>query len=132
MAQPLAWFEATGLPEQAFSVGKLIRTYRQVQTEIHAGQIFPIGKEPDGSEWTGFQSILTPEDGFLLVFREANPEQMKSVSTWLTEGDRIELKFMAGSGKSYTTNVEQNGKVKFNLPERNSFALYRYSRIKKH
>ena len=35
----------------------LIRTYRGHQERIHAGQIFPIGEEPSGTGWTGFQSL---------------------------------------------------------------------------
>jgi hypothetical protein len=49
----------------------LIRKYRSYRAELHAGEVIPIGREPDGSQWTGFQ-ISLPESGInhLLIFRE--------------------------------------------------------------
>ena len=57
--QPLAWMEASNLPEEAFSVSGLLSGYREISAEFHSGMIFPIGDEPSGRSWTGFQSILS-------------------------------------------------------------------------
>lgn len=127
VAQPLAWFEGTGLPPEAFSIQNLIRTYRQHQTKIHSGQIFPIGDEPDGRQWTGFQSTINDKEGYILVFREDHPEAKKAVQTWLPAGKRLSLKAVAGSGKPLETQVLAGGKVVFELPTKNSFCLYTYS-----
>ena len=81
MAQPLAWFEATGLPEEAFDIAPLIRTYRAHQERIHAGQIFPIGEEPSGTSWTGFQS-LRGDEGYLIVYREHNDRSEARLRLW--------------------------------------------------
>ena len=127
MAQPLAWFEGTGLPEEAFSLSKLIKTYRQHNTKIHTGQIFPIGNEPDGIEWTGFQSIVSNTEGYVLVFREDNGDIKKAVETDLPVGKKVSFKSIAGNGKAFETTVLADGKVVFELAEKNSFALYTYS-----
>ncbi|HEY4197791.1 MAG TPA: alpha-galactosidase, partial [Mucilaginibacter sp.] len=58
MAQPLAWMEATGLPEKAFNAAPIIKKYVKLQSKLHSGQIFPIGDEPTGTSWTGFQSVM--------------------------------------------------------------------------
>lgn len=127
MAQPLAWFEATRLPAAALPTGKLIRTYRQHSANIHAGHIFPIGNQPDGKQWTGFQSIVNDKEGFLLVFREDNPDARKAVLTRLPAGKQIRLQPVAGAGKATEVTVSATGDVPLSLPTPNSFALYRYT-----
>ncbi|MDR6562301.1 MULTISPECIES: alpha-galactosidase [unclassified Arcicella] len=126
-AQPLAWLEGTGLPEEAFSTSKLIKTYLQHNSKIHAGQIFPIGDEPSGKAWTGLQSIGNEQKGYFIVFRENNSDAKKAVKTWLSVGKKVKLELIAGKGKSYESQVLEDGKIIFNLPEINSFALYAYS-----
>lgn len=127
MAQPLAWFEATGLPNEAFRTGKLIQTYRTHQTRLHAGQIFPIGQEPSGKGWTGFQSVVTDKEGFLLIFREDTPETQRAISTWLTASKRVRLEPLAGAGKAVDAVISTDNKLLITLPTRNSFGLYRYT-----
>ncbi|TDE10518.1 alpha-galactosidase [Dyadobacter psychrotolerans] len=126
MAQPLAWFEATSLPEEAFSTAKLIKSYGKLQSQIHSGQIFPIGDEPNGSEWTGFQSIISATKGYLLVFREDNAKKSKAVTTWFRQGEKVQFKPVLGSGKAFAASVSENGSISFTLTEKNSFALYEY------
>lgn len=125
MAQPLAWFEASGLPEEAFSVAPLIQSYQQIQADLHAGQIFPIGEEPSGSSWTGFQSVQDQE-GYFLVFRELNQRKKAALSTWLSPNQSVELTAVMGNGKSFTTKTDGEGRLEFQLPAQHSFALYRY------
>lgn len=126
-AQPLAWFEGTGLPAEAFSTGKLIKTYLLHNPEIQAGQIFPIGNEPNGKQWTGFQSIGNVKEGYILVFREDNVALKSSVKTWFSAGQRVSFTSVAGSGKSFDGQVLNGGQVEFELPLKNSFALYKYA-----
>lgn len=125
MAQPLAWMEATGLPEQAFQVAPVIQKYRSIQSGIHRGQIFPIGEEPSGTSWTGFQSIQGGE-GYLLLIRENNDRQSATVSTWLGGNKKAALKLLLGTGSAQTVATDQDGKIRVSLPGRNTYALYHY------
>jgi alpha-galactosidase len=125
-AQPLAWFEGTGLPSEAFAVSKLIKTYKEHNTKIHSGQIFPIGNEPDGNQWTGFQSIINEKEGYILVFREDNTSSKKAVKTWLPSGKKANFKLVAGTGKAFESQVLEGGNVVFELPHKNSYALFSY------
>lgn len=132
-AQPLAWLEATNLPEDAFTqVRDLILNYRKIMAEFHRGVILPIGNEPDGVAWTGFQSIGTdsptnPSDyGFFLIYREDNTENQTLISTWIPEGARVQCTPVLGEGKPFTTKTGLKGSLAFSLPRPNSFALYRY------
>jgi len=126
-AQPLAWFEASGLsPDQLTTGSQVVQKYRRIMTDFQKGHIFPIGDEPNGRSWTGFQSIQNGK-GYLLVFRELNNKTNAGVRTWLKEGSEVKLFPVIGSGKAFTTKVGENGVITFELSERNSYALYSYT-----
>ena len=124
--QPLAWMEASNLPEEAFSLGSLVSEYRKVQEDFHNGVILPIGEEPSGRSWTGFQSISDDRSGYVLVFRESSGDSCAPVSTWLPEGTKLSLTSVLGDGKPFKAVAGRDGTVEFSLPRENSFALYRY------
>lgn len=126
MAQPLAWFEAAQLPEAAFDIAALVRRYRELQAELHSGQIFPIGREPSGTGWTGFQSVLDARSGFLLVFRELTDHASESLAPWNLNGRRLILRHQLGHGVDFAAQVAERGALVFTLPRPSTFALYRY------
>lgn len=126
-AQPLAWFEGTGLPDEAISTGgEAIKKYREVQSDLHKGYIFPVGEEPSGMSWTGFQSLLEGR-GYFIIFREDNDNQEYQMKTWLEPGARIKCTPILGKGQQFTEKVMNEGIVTFNLPEKNSYAFYKYT-----
>jgi len=129
MAQPLAWMEASGLPEKAFSIAPVIKKYVALQEKVHAGQIFPIGEEPTGSSWTGFQSVQG-DQGYLLIIRERNGQVRHAVQTWLPAGKKVKLQAELGQGKSSIAEVDNDGRVTFTLPAANNYALYHYQILK--
>ncbi len=126
IAQPLAWFEGSGLPEEAFAIAPVIKAYRQHQSRIHQGTILPIGAEPDGTSWTGFQSLLSEKEGYLLVFREYNQTNQGKITLYDLAGKYIQCQHLCGQGKDFSIKVEQDGQVTFSLPAAHSFGLYRY------
>jgi len=128
-AQPLAWFEGTGLPAEAITtIGPVIRKYREIQSDLHSGNIFPIGDEPSGKSWTGFQSVQEGK-GYFIVYREANDLPEMTIKTWLKEGTRIKCTPILGKGKAFSAKAGTDGTINFGLPEKNSYALYHYSII---
>jgi alpha-galactosidase len=125
MAQPLAWFEASGLPEEAFKISPLVKKYKSIQADIHQGNIFPIGNEPDGKSWTGFQS-LNKNKGYIMVYRENNNQTSLNIKTWFKTGTKVSLEAVLGYGKTFNAVSGQNGEINFKLSNPNSYALYRY------
>jgi hypothetical protein len=49
------------------------------------------------------------------------------VKTWLPMGKKVSFKLVAGTGKTFESQVLPEGNVVFELSEKNSFALYTYS-----
>ncbi|MDQ8183092.1 alpha-galactosidase [Pelagicoccus sp. SDUM812005] len=125
-AQPLAWFEGTGLPEQGFEVEPLIRSYKELQESFHGGMIFPIGEEPCGTCWTGFQSILSEDSGYLLVYRELNGQSWRSLETFLDKDRRYTFKTVLGEGRVLSRRSDDLGKVEIQIPKAHGFVLVRY------
>lgn len=125
-AQPLAWMEAANLPEDAFSTALLVNVYKGIQHDFHTGTILPIGEEPSGRAWTGFQSITSDNTGYFIVYREDNNRLSASLPTFLKSGQNLELRLVAGKGKNFTTTAAEGGHITFELPEKNQFAIYQY------
>jgi alpha-galactosidase len=125
IAQPLAWFEATGLPEEAFDIASLVCIYRQHQAQIHAGRILPVGEEPSGTSWTGFQTLRDGE-GYIIVYRERNQRPEAGLRLWDLAGKEVRFTAIAGQGGDFTTIADADGLVQFALPASFTFALYQY------
>src|SRR5690606_8331329 len=99
-AQPLAWLEARNLPQETFNTAELIKTYKEYWKEWHSGQIFPIGEEPSGISWTGFQSVLKEKSsGYVLVFREMTPRNNSSFELSQLPAGKYYFELIAGEGK---------------------------------
>lgn len=126
VGQPLAWMEATNLPEEAFETGDVIRKYRNLSADFHSGVILPVGEEPSGRSWTGFQSICSDSRGYMLVYRESTDRESEYLKTWLSEGSKVVFTPVLGHGKSFRTKVERNGEVRFSLPAQNDYVMYKY------
>lgn len=124
--QPLAWFEASGLPPEAMSIAPLIKIFRDHQSDWHNCRILPIGDEPSGHSWTGFQAMAL-HHGYLLLFREAHKESRMSVKTWLKPGQKIHCTSLWGKSHDITTTTDDTGRIVFELPEPFSFAWCRYT-----
>jgi hypothetical protein len=126
-AQPLAWLESTRLPEEAFGAARLLKAYRHVMRELHDGVTLPIGEEPDGLAWTGFQSIgKNGRNGFLIVVRECSPDNAAQVQTWLPSDTAVTLRRLAGDGADLDLRTDAQGRLRIVLPQPWTYAFYRY------
>lgn len=125
-SSPLAWMELSALSEQsADTLRNLLAKYKPVQSDLLAGQILPIGEEPNGASWTGFQS-LTATGGYLLIIRENSTEASHGYRLWGGLKKALILKPVLGDGEPGTVAPDATGKYNFVLPRQHSFVLYSY------
>lgn len=127
-AQPLAWFEGTGLPEEALKISGSITAYKKIQHDFHQGTILPIGDEPSGRSWTGFQS-MNNQKGYFIFYRENNPKPVFRIETWLPENTKVKCTPLLGNGKGFIQTAGFKGTLKVELPDARDFVLYRYEII---
>jgi alpha-galactosidase len=100
-----------------------------VQHDFHRGVILPVGDEPSGRSWTGFQSV-DGERGYLIFFREQNPDRKARIETWLPENSKVRLTPVLGSGKAAVQKTGRRGTLEVELPAPNDYAMYRYELIR--
>ncbi|MHB9138686.1 MAG: alpha-galactosidase [Victivallaceae bacterium] len=81
-ANPLLWLAPSLLSENIMSsYRKIIELHLKHRQRIFAGEIFPVGKEPDGSAVTGFVAHMPQDDsGYILLFRELGAESKAKIN----------------------------------------------------
>ena len=127
-ANPLFWMELTGLDEDAVeTLRPMIKAYKQVQADILGGFVQPIGEEPDGTRWTGFQSMVDEKSGYVHIIRENNGEDSFAYRLHGIKNARLKLESVLGDGSQDTVSVNEKGEAVFTLNKPLSFALYRYT-----
>ncbi|MFR1867213.1 alpha-galactosidase [Eisenbergiella massiliensis] len=126
-ANPLAWMELTGLNEaEARVLERILPQYRQVQSDLLSGYVLPIGEEPDGTAWTGFQSVKTEDKGYLLLIRENSSEETHRCQLRGLADCRLKLEGLLGDAGQRSVQVDGEGRAAFTLPGAFCYALYRY------
>jgi hypothetical protein len=127
MANPLAWMEVTGLSKDSIYILKdMIAAYTKVQGDLLSGHVLPIGEEPLGINWTGFQSIHTKDTGYIQIIKERNQETSHTYHLWKLRGKTLTLHSIAGSGTQQSVTVDEEGNATFLLEGQFQYALYRY------
>jgi alpha-galactosidase len=131
IANPLVWMEMSNLTDkQIASLQKLVSVYRDVRKDFFNAEIYPIGEQPDGCSYTGFQIVVDDKTGYLLLFKEygAIGKHMYCLHNPLPKKPRITL---------LATNIPVKSALKLSIDEipyvvvwankrERSFALYRY------
>lgn len=126
-ANPLAWLETTGLDEEsAHLLGDIIPRYQKFQSDILQGHVLPVGDEPDGTRWTGFQSIKNGREGYLLIIREYNQETSHRYRLHRMPAGILRLQSLLGAGAQTQVQVDEECQAVFELEGQLSYALYRY------
>jgi hypothetical protein len=126
IAQPLFWLEPSSLPQEALSLAPVVKKYGQHQSAIHKGIILPIGEDPSGSSWTGFQSV-NGNKGYILVLREYSKFSKNLVKTAFPANRTVRLEPVLGEASRMTVKTTEKSEIEFSLPSVNSFALYSYT-----
>ena len=126
-AQPLAWMELTSLSDGQLEILEpLVRRYLKFSADFHKGIILPIGDEPSGCSWTGFQSALSPSSGYVVVYREMNGSPDAKIALRFGGGASVEFEPLMGDAKAFSGTADSEGRIKFSLPKKNSFGLWKY------
>lgn len=129
MANPLCWMETSLLSrEQIVRLKRAVCRYRQHQKEMLCGTVYPIGEEPDGMSWTGFQSVTAPGRGYLLVFREWTDRRTGRFRlNELRPFSCLRLERIAGRARLRRLMLDGGCGTALSLPAPRSFALLKYS-----
>jgi alpha-galactosidase len=123
VANPLGWFEVSGLSEDYVSaLTPLVILWKRERANLQGGTVIPIGQQPDGMAWTGFASISSKNSGgYLLLFRELNNDPEFNMDVADLFHQKLSATILAGRGA-----VEMNDHhVKVRIPEKLDFLWIR-------
>lgn len=127
-ANPLAWMELTGLDEESVeTLSRLIPPYLKIQGDILSGHVLPIGEEPDGTKWTGFQSVKGEGCGYLQIIKERNGKDSHTYTLWKEKGKTLKLENLMGYGAQERVEVDEDGRAVFMMAGQFAYALYKYT-----
>ena len=121
-ANPLLWFAPSTVPEEIRSrIRPLLELWRRNCDTILGGEIYPVGKAPDGKALTG----LVSSGGWLIAFRELGaPEAGEFRLSHFPEAEGRRWRLVAGQGRAEPVP----GGVALRLPEHPRFALFQLER----
>jgi len=110
-ANPLLWMAPSLLPEEDRArLRKMMHLHLEIRDRLFSGEIYPVGREPDGSALTGFFA----DAGYLLLFRERNGKTGEIALADVVPG--------SGAWRVIAGNARVRNESIF-LPEPASFAL---------
>ena len=112
-ANPLGWFEVSGLPpEYGQGLPGLVRVWKEHREALFTGHIFPIGDPPDGTAWTGFLSVdLDARGGYLLLFRELNRDEEWTRPLPQLRGEPMAVTALWGNGELLVEKGTANARL---------------------
>ena len=93
MGNPLFFLETKRFAEEERTlVRNVLSVYRKHREKILDSYVYPIGNQPDGSSWTGFQSICSETEGYLTLLREKGaPEDFAKIALHVPVGAKLKL-----------------------------------------
>lgn len=128
MGNPLFFLETRRFTEDERKLVKdVISVYKQHREQILSGYVYPVGNQPDGTTWTGFQCICSDHEGYLTVFREkaAAEDEFIFELNHVPAGKQIKLTGLY-RGKDTLLVSDENGRYCFCGLPCGSWAFYRY------
>ena len=87
----------------------------------------PVGDEPNGLNWTGFQSVINDSEGYILVFRAWHDSNQMKINTALPKSAFVSFEKVLGDGDSFSVTTNKEAEVELNLPNKHNFVMYKYT-----
>lgn len=126
VSNPLIWMEMQHLSEEQTELLKrIILIWKKERAKLYNADILPIGEKPDGIAFTGFQAIVSPDEGYLVLLRESSDEGAYTYS--LDCSGKFNCEILQSSGGFRCGELNHN-KVDVNFDDKRSYAFIRYNR----
>lgn len=126
-ANPLAWFNPSTLSDETRDTyRRLLRLHRRHREAMFAGEIYPVGDEPNGAAVTGFQSHCADTDsGYLAIFREHGAPAEARIGLRFAGSASWRFEDLEREGESITLEAGHD-ELAMRMDSPCSYRLYRY------
>ncbi len=123
---PLFFMELQNLPvEERKKLQPLLTVYREIRDKLVQSDVIPIGEEPDGCSFSGFQFIINEQHGFILLFRDCTDSVDYHFELPHAIPPTAKLRKLYGSEGTQAQRVG-DGALRLCTSHRRSTALVRY------
>ncbi|OGV76062.1 MAG: hypothetical protein A3K19_02365 [Lentisphaerae bacterium RIFOXYB12_FULL_65_16] len=121
---PLLWLQPSRVkPEVVEAYSQVMALHRAHRDRIVAGDVFPVGDEPNGTSITGFASV-TKSGGYVVVYREVTPHSRTTIRIPFAKNGRVRLLL----SNTETSATLTKGVLHVRLKQPRSFGLYQWER----
>ncbi|MEK6795655.1 MAG: alpha-galactosidase [Spirochaetota bacterium] len=128
VSNPLLWMEMQHLEaSDAAQLSRIITVFRKERDALHNAEIRPIGNMPDGTQFTGFQAIIGPGEGYLILLREFSKADDFSYRI-VDVPDGLSITMLASNDDGFRCEGTVKGSsVHVSMPTPRSYAFLRYT-----
>ena len=117
VSNPLFWMEMQHLTdEQTEKLAAIVKVWKSVRADLSEAEVDPIGKQPDGYSFTGFDAKLG-DRGYLVLLAESGELDFE----YLLDAD---VEVLASTG-GFVFDSGRTLKVSFSEPRSYAFLAYR-------
>lgn len=133
-ASPLCWaYPSEFEDESRKSVRRVMELHKEIRNALYDCIVMPVGEEPSGKSWTGFQAHnFRKNSGLLIVYREMSREDKWIFSLKYLKDKKVVLEEIPAAGKAVTHVFRGNAEFQVLLEKENSFRIYKYKVVKQH
>lgn len=121
LGQPLAWMELSNLIGGETELASFLQHYHELAPSLHSAIALPIGDEPDGFSWTGFQIVEGGLSRYLVMYRENTGKDKVSMALPMATGG---LKFLWGDPPTSLSLDQENQVLNISFSRSFSFAVF--------
>ncbi len=129
VSNPLLWMEAQRLePADAEALRRVIAAWRPHRRALFGADVRPVGCQPDGLSFTGFQAKTGPDEGYLVLLRENTPRADYAYALEGLADKELDVEVLAantGYGIGDRTDAAGALAVRMEAPRSFVFARYR-------
>ena len=126
-ASPLFWGEVKGLPRAGQDEMRAVAgLWRRLHREILEGSVFPIGSEPDGRSFTGFQAARRGNRGLAIFYRECNPSARHAFVLRDVCPGRYRVTPLWPEGEARTVRFGREARLTIGFDRPHDFRVVRY------
>lgn len=128
-ACPLFWGESSALsPRGQAALAPLVALWRRIRGDVLSGQVWPIGDEPDGRSFPGFQSIGLDGRGVAIFYREHNPRSRHEYVLRDVPPGRYRVTPLRPEGEGTVLRVGQEARIVVPFDRPHDARVVRYER----
>ena len=126
ISNPLFWMEMQHLNrEQTEQLSRIVAVWKKERGALYGAEVDPIGEKPDGWAFTGFDAVVSENEGYLILLRESGEETDYTYPVSAKGGFRTEI--LASSDGVSCSDIK-DGKITACFRNKRSWAFVKYIR----